>query len=203
MPAVVRDDPVITLPWPARPKVSPLAWISAAWPFPMKIELVTSAIASRRLSGDGDFTALVAALQRKGKRVTVVSMLTTPTPMISDDLRRQADFFLGFTQRRLRAARVGGLDAAAWKTDLSGMRREVFRALGQQQIDLPAARDERYQHGGGAHHGTFGNLAYMLIQRIGRQRRQAQQRGYVRGGQWTSRMCSPCISCRMAGGQGR
>jgi uncharacterized LabA/DUF88 family protein len=45
-------------------------------------------------SGDGDFTALVAALQRKGKRVTVASTLTTPTPMISDDLRRQADFFL-------------------------------------------------------------------------------------------------------------
>jgi len=45
-------------------------------------------------SGDGDFTALVASLQRKGKRVTVVSTLTTSTPMISDDLRRQADFFL-------------------------------------------------------------------------------------------------------------
>ena len=45
-------------------------------------------------SGDGDFTALVAALQRRGKRVTVASTLTTPTPMISDDLRRQADFFL-------------------------------------------------------------------------------------------------------------
>ena len=45
-------------------------------------------------SGDGDFTALVAALQRKGKRVTVVSTLTTQTPMIADDLRRQADFFL-------------------------------------------------------------------------------------------------------------
>jgi len=45
-------------------------------------------------SGDGDFTALVAALQRKGKRVTVASTLTTSTPMISDDLRRQADFFL-------------------------------------------------------------------------------------------------------------
>jgi uncharacterized LabA/DUF88 family protein len=45
-------------------------------------------------SGDGDFTALVAALQRKGKRVTVVSTLTTQTPMIADDLRRQADFFM-------------------------------------------------------------------------------------------------------------
>lgn len=45
-------------------------------------------------SGDGDFTALVAALQRRGKKVTAVSTLTTPTPMIADDLRRQADFFV-------------------------------------------------------------------------------------------------------------
>ncbi len=45
-------------------------------------------------SGDGDFTALVAALQRRGKKVTVASTLSTPTPMISDDLRRQADYFL-------------------------------------------------------------------------------------------------------------
>ena len=45
-------------------------------------------------SGDGDFTALVVALQKKGKRVTVVSTLTTPTPMIADELRRQADAFV-------------------------------------------------------------------------------------------------------------
>jgi uncharacterized LabA/DUF88 family protein len=45
-------------------------------------------------SGDGDFTALVASLQRRGKRVTVVSTLSSQTPMISDDLRRQADFFM-------------------------------------------------------------------------------------------------------------
>ncbi len=45
-------------------------------------------------SGDGDFTAMVAALQRRGKRVTVVSTLQSQTPMVSDDLRRQADFFL-------------------------------------------------------------------------------------------------------------
>jgi uncharacterized LabA/DUF88 family protein len=45
-------------------------------------------------SGDGDFTALVAALQRKGKRVSVVSTLATSMPMISDELRRQADFFI-------------------------------------------------------------------------------------------------------------
>ncbi|MBK8083105.1 MAG: NYN domain-containing protein [Devosia sp.] len=49
-------------------------------------------------SGDGDFTALVASLQRRGKRVTVVSTLTTSTPMIADDLRRQADFFLDIAE---------------------------------------------------------------------------------------------------------
>lgn len=45
-------------------------------------------------SGDGDFTSLVKALQRKAKKVTVVSTLSTPTPMIADELRRQADFFV-------------------------------------------------------------------------------------------------------------
>ncbi len=46
------------------------------------------------MSGDGDFVRLVAALQRKGKRVTVVSTVKTQPPMIADDLRRQADQFL-------------------------------------------------------------------------------------------------------------
>jgi len=45
-------------------------------------------------SGDGDFTALVAAVQRLGKKVTVASTIATQTPMISDDLRRRADHFL-------------------------------------------------------------------------------------------------------------
>ena len=45
-------------------------------------------------SGDGDFTALVAALQKRGKKVTVVSTKVTASPMISDDLRRQADYFM-------------------------------------------------------------------------------------------------------------
>ena len=45
-------------------------------------------------SGDGDFKPLVDALQRKGKRVSVVSTLLTDPPMISDELRRQADQFI-------------------------------------------------------------------------------------------------------------
>jgi uncharacterized LabA/DUF88 family protein len=46
------------------------------------------------ISGDGDFRAMVAALQRKGVRVTVVSTIRTSPPMIADELRRQADEFL-------------------------------------------------------------------------------------------------------------
>ena len=45
-------------------------------------------------SGDGDFRCLVEALQRKGVRVTVVSTLKSQPPMVSDDLRRQADAFI-------------------------------------------------------------------------------------------------------------
>ena len=45
-------------------------------------------------SGDGDFKPLVAALQQKGKRVSVVSTLQTQPPMVADDLRRQADQFI-------------------------------------------------------------------------------------------------------------
>ena len=45
-------------------------------------------------SGDGDFRALVAAVQRKGRRVTVVSTMKSQPPMTSDDLRRQADNFV-------------------------------------------------------------------------------------------------------------
>ena len=37
------------------------------------------------------FTTLVEALQRKGRKVTVVSSLTSQPPMIADDLRRKAD----------------------------------------------------------------------------------------------------------------
>ena len=45
-------------------------------------------------SGDGDFRALVEAVQRKGVRVTVVSTVKSQPPMASDDLRRQCDAFV-------------------------------------------------------------------------------------------------------------
>lgn len=45
-------------------------------------------------SGDGDFTALVAAVQRRGVRVSVVSTVRSSPPMAADELRRQADTFI-------------------------------------------------------------------------------------------------------------
>jgi uncharacterized LabA/DUF88 family protein len=45
-------------------------------------------------SGDGDFRRLVEAVQRKGSRVTVVSTVKSQPPMVSDELRRQADNFV-------------------------------------------------------------------------------------------------------------
>jgi uncharacterized LabA/DUF88 family protein len=45
-------------------------------------------------TGDGDFRALVGALQMRGRRVSVVSTLQTQPPMIADELRRQADQFI-------------------------------------------------------------------------------------------------------------
>ena len=45
-------------------------------------------------SGDGDFRVLVEALQRRGKKVSVISTVQSQPPMIADDLRRQADHFI-------------------------------------------------------------------------------------------------------------
>jgi uncharacterized LabA/DUF88 family protein len=48
-------------------------------------------------SGDGDFRTLVEALQRRGRKVSIVSTMASQPPMISDDLRRQADHFIDLT----------------------------------------------------------------------------------------------------------
>jgi uncharacterized LabA/DUF88 family protein len=49
-------------------------------------------------SGDGSFRRAVEAVQAKGVRVTVVSTLKVDTPMIADELRRQADDFVDLTK---------------------------------------------------------------------------------------------------------
>ena len=55
-------------------------------------------------SGDGDFTRVVEAMQRKGVRVAVVSTLATKPPMIADELRRQCDEFI---ELNTLAAKIG------------------------------------------------------------------------------------------------
>jgi uncharacterized LabA/DUF88 family protein len=49
-------------------------------------------------SGDGDFRPLVAALQQRGRRVSVISTLQTQPPMVADELRRQADQFVDLAE---------------------------------------------------------------------------------------------------------
>jgi len=56
-------------------------------------------------SGDGDFRRLVEAIQRKGKKVSVISTLQTQPPMIADDLRRQADHFIDLASLQSRIGR--------------------------------------------------------------------------------------------------
>ena len=51
-------------------------------------------------SGDGDFRSLVEAVQGRGRRVSVVSTLTTRPPMVADELRRQADQFVDLVELR-------------------------------------------------------------------------------------------------------
>jgi uncharacterized LabA/DUF88 family protein len=70
-------------------------------------------------SGDGDFRSLVAAVQRRGVRVTVVSTIATQPPMIADELRRQADVFF----------------------DL----RELQPKINRDPSERPAPREPRYQ----------------------------------------------------------
>ncbi|MGQ0742033.1 MAG: LabA-like NYN domain-containing protein [Alphaproteobacteria bacterium] len=59
-------------------------------------------------SGDGDFRKLVEAVQRRGRRVSVVSTIRTQPPMVSDDLRRQADNFIELEELKPLIMREGG-----------------------------------------------------------------------------------------------
>lgn len=67
----------------------------------MDIELTVDALELSKsvdhfvlFSGDGDFRYLVETLQKRGKKVSVASSVSTQSSMIADDLRRQADNFI-------------------------------------------------------------------------------------------------------------
>lgn len=59
-------------------------------------------------SGDGDFRTLVDALQRKGRKVSVVSTMASQPPMISDELRRHADHFIELQSLKAEIGREAG-----------------------------------------------------------------------------------------------
>lgn len=61
-------------------------------------------------SGDGDFRTLVESLQHRGKRVSVVSTMNTQPPMVSDELRRQADQFVDLADLEEQICRIGNGD---------------------------------------------------------------------------------------------
>ncbi len=63
-------------------------------------------------SGDGDFRRLMEAVQRRGRRTTVVSTLRSQPPMIADELRRQADIFVDLADLQSLIARQLPADRA-------------------------------------------------------------------------------------------
>src|SRR3977135_4235104 len=56
-------------------------------------------------SGDGDFRSLVEAVQRRGVNVTVVSTISSQPPMVSDELRREADIFTDLMELKSKVGR--------------------------------------------------------------------------------------------------
>src|SRR5437588_10212386 len=79
-------------------------------------------------SGDGDFRSLIAAVQAKGRRTSVVSTLTTRPPMVADELRRQTDQFI----------------------DLSDLKEEIGRDPAERELrqrERPAANHQHQAPG--------------------------------------------------------
>jgi uncharacterized LabA/DUF88 family protein len=58
-------------------------------------------------TGNGDFRRAIEAVQARGVRVTVTSTIKTQPPMVSDDLRRQADRFFDLAELEKEIGRTG------------------------------------------------------------------------------------------------
>jgi uncharacterized LabA/DUF88 family protein len=104
----------------------------------MDIELVIDAMEMAEhvdhivlFSGDGDFRRLAEALQRRGKKFSVVSTLQTQPPMIADDLRRQSDHFI----------ELGDLQAEIGRDPSERAARAEQRERGNPPTDRPIPAD--------------------------------------------------------------
>ena len=78
-------------------------------------------------SGDGDFRSLVAAIQQKGRRVSVISTLQTQPPMVADELRRQSDQFID----------LADLEPLICRDPASRPQRDRYSPRGQHQQYAP------------------------------------------------------------------
>jgi uncharacterized LabA/DUF88 family protein len=78
-------------------------------------------------TGDGDFRALVGALQMHGRRVSVVSTLQSQPPMVADELRRQADQFIDLADLESQICR----DQASRPVRERGLRDARYRAVAE------------------------------------------------------------------------
>lgn len=85
-------------------------------------------------SGDGDFRCLVDAVQRQGKRVSVVSTMRSQPPMIADELRRQADVFVELSDI------IGDIERQVGERQ-GGQKRD-------QQPEIGELREGVWEHGG-------------------------------------------------------
>ena len=70
------------------------------------MEMVDSVDHFVLFSGDGDFRSMVEAVQRKGRKVSVISTLVSQPPMIADELRRQADHFVDLQTLQAKIGRA-------------------------------------------------------------------------------------------------
>ncbi|MGV6800407.1 MAG: LabA-like NYN domain-containing protein [bacterium] len=86
------------------------------------MELAPKLDAAILFSGNGDFNTAVATLQRKGIKVTVISTVKTSPAMVSDEIRRQADFFI----------------------DLADLQKEIGRKEAPKKQDIYDEEDEDY-----------------------------------------------------------
>ena len=57
-------------------------------------------------SGDGNFRSLVADLQRRGTKITIVSTIISTPPIVADELRRQAYEFIDLADLQTRLGRT-------------------------------------------------------------------------------------------------
>ena len=72
-------------------------------------------------SGEGNLRPLIAALQRRGVRVIVVSTAASEPPMVADEIRRQADEFVDLAELAAQISRAPSATPAAGEEKLAIM----------------------------------------------------------------------------------